>query len=96
MHSVGKFISLFRKLGLKSYQVGGDEGYGPRLMDRMAEEGYYLKRINNGSPASKPNLYANLAAEWWNVVGELIEHQKIVLLDSEEKLVAQLTSRRKF
>ena len=49
MHSVGKFISLFRKLGLSSYQVGGDEGYGHQLMDRMAEEGYYLKRINNGS-----------------------------------------------
>jgi len=33
-------------------------------MDRMAEEGYYLRRVNNGTAASKPNLYANLAAEW--------------------------------
>jgi hypothetical protein len=60
----------------------------------MAEEGFYLKRVNNGSPASKPNLYANLSAEWWSVVGELIEHRKIVL-SADEKLVAQLTSRRK-
>ena len=95
MHSVGKFISLFRKLGLNGYQVGGDEGYGHQLMDRMAEQGFYLKRVNNGSPASKPNLYANLGAEWWSIVGELIEHQKIVLLGADEKLVAQLTSRRK-
>jgi hypothetical protein len=95
MHSVGKFLALFRKLGLKSYQIGRDEGYGHQLMDRMAEQGFYLKRINNGSPAAKPNLYANLAAEWWSVVGELIEHRKIVLLGADEKLVAQLTSRRK-
>jgi hypothetical protein len=39
MHSVGKFISLFRKLGLSGYQFGGDEGYGHQLMDQMAEEG---------------------------------------------------------
>ena len=94
MHSVGKFISLFRKLGLNGYQIGGDEGYGHQLMDRMAEEGYYLKRVNNGAAASKPNLYANLGAEWWSVVGELVEHRKIVLA-ADEKLVAQLTSRRK-
>jgi hypothetical protein len=60
MHSVGKFIALFRKLGLSGYQIGGDEGYGHQLMDRMAEEGFYLKRVNNGAAASKPNLYANL------------------------------------
>jgi len=94
MHSVGKFISHFRRLGLKGYQIGGDEGYGHQLMDRMAEEGYYLKRVNNGAAASKPNLYANLGAEWWSVVGELVEHRKIVLA-ADEKLVAQLTSRRK-
>jgi hypothetical protein len=94
MHSVGKFISLFRKFGLSGYQIGGDEGYGHQLMDRMQEEGYFLRRVNNGSAASKPNLYANLAAEWWSVVGELIEHRKIVL-PADEKLVAQLCSRLK-
>jgi phage terminase large subunit len=94
MHSVGKFINWFKKLGLRGYQIGGDEGYGHQLMDRMAEEGYHLKRVNNGSAASKPNLYVNLAAEWWSVVGEKIEHREIVL-PRDEKLVAQLSSRRK-
>ena len=28
MHSVGKFLTHFRRLNLKSYDVGGDEGYG--------------------------------------------------------------------
>src|SRR5271165_844570 len=94
MHSVGKFLCLFRKLGLSGYQIGGDEGYGHQLMDRMAEEGYYLVRINNGSASSEPNLYCNLAAEWWSKTGEKIERREIVL-PLDEKLVAQLTSRRK-
>jgi phage terminase large subunit len=95
MHSVGKFLTLFRNLGLGSYSVGGDEGYGHQLMDRMAEQGFYLKRVNNGAASSKPNLYANLGAEWWSVVGELIEHRKLVLPGGDEKLVMQLTSRQK-
>jgi hypothetical protein len=90
----GKFISHFRKLGLQGYQIGGDEGYGHQLMDRMTEEGYRLKRVNNGAAASKPNLYANLGAEWWSLFGELVEHRKIVLA-ADEKLVAQLSSCRK-
>jgi len=64
MHSVGKFISRFRKSGLNGYQIGGDEGYGHQLMDRMAEEGNCLRSVNNGTAVSKPNFYANLAAEW--------------------------------
>jgi phage terminase large subunit len=94
MHSTGELINWFKKLGLSGYQIGGDEGYGHQLMDRMAEEGYYLRRINNASAASKPDLYVNLAAEWWSRVGELIEQRKVVL-PGDEKLVAQLTSRRK-
>jgi phage terminase large subunit len=75
-------------------RLGGDEGYGHQLMDRMAEEGFYCKRVNNGSAASKPNLYANLVTEWWSTVGELIEHRRVII-PPDEKLVAQLTSRQK-
>jgi hypothetical protein len=94
MHSVGKFLALFRKLGLRSYDIGGDEGYGHQLMDRMAEQGFYLKRFNNGSAAKRADIYANLAAEWWSSVGQLIE-RKTVIITNDEKLVSQLTSRRK-
>jgi len=45
MHSVGKFLTHFRRLGLQGFQVGGDEGYVHQLMDRMVEEGF----ICNGS-----------------------------------------------
>jgi hypothetical protein len=94
MHSVGKFLTLFRKLNLQSYQVGGDEGYGHQLMDRMQEEGFYLQRFNNGSPAKRSDIYANLSAEWWSTVGQLIERRQVVI-PNDEKLIAQLTSRRK-
>jgi phage terminase large subunit len=94
MHSVGKFLTLFRKLSLQSYQVGGDEGYGHQLIDRMQEQGFYLYRFNNGSPAKRPDIYANLSAEWWSTVGQLIERRAIII-PNDEKLIAQLTSRRK-
>jgi hypothetical protein len=94
MHSVGKFLAHFRRLGLAGYDIGGDEGYGHQLMDRMAEEGFYLQRFNNGSPAKRTEIYANLSAEWWSTVGQLIERRGVVV-PNDEKLVAQLTSRRK-
>jgi phage terminase large subunit len=94
MHSVGKFLTWFRKLNLKSYQVGGDEGYGHQLMDRMQEEGFYIQRFNNGSTAKRADIYANLSVEWWSTVGQLIERRQI-RIPNDEKLIAQLTSRRK-
>ena len=44
--------------------------------------------------AKKPNIYVNLSAEWWSIVGQLIEHRRIVI-PNDEKLIAQLTSREK-
>jgi hypothetical protein len=94
MNSVGRFLSHFRRLRLAGYDIGGDEGYGHQLMDRMQEQGFYLRRFNNGSPAKRTEIYANLAAEWWSIAGQLIE-RKAVQIPNDEKLVAQLTSRRK-
>jgi len=93
-NSVGKFLTLFRKLNLQSYQVGGDEGYGHQLMDCMQEEGFYLHRFNNGSPSKRSDIYVNLSAEWWSTVGQLIERRQIIV-PNDEKLIAQLTSRQK-
>jgi phage terminase large subunit len=94
MHSVGKFLTLFRKLSLQDHQIGGDEGYGHQLMDRMQEEGFYLKRFNNGSTAKRSDIYVNLAVEWWSEFGQRVERRQIII-PNDEKLVAQLTSRRK-
>jgi hypothetical protein len=94
MASVGRFLTLFRKLNLKSYQVGGDEGYGHQLMDRMAEEGFHLRRFNNGSQANRADIYFNLSAEQWSIFGQLVERRAIII-PNDEKLIAQLSSRRK-
>jgi hypothetical protein len=94
MASVGEFLTLFRKLNLQGWQIGGDEGYGHQLMDRMAEEGFHLSRVNNGSAAQRADIFYNLSAEWWSTVGQLIERQSISI-PNDEKLIAQLTSRRK-
>jgi hypothetical protein len=56
MHSVGKFLAHFRRLKLQGYDIGGDEGYGHQLMDRMQEEGFYLQRFNNGKRLSEPRF----------------------------------------
>jgi hypothetical protein len=42
-------------------------------MDRMAEEGFHLQRVNNGSQAKRADIYFSLSAEWWSTVGQLIE-----------------------
>jgi phage terminase large subunit len=94
MSSVGRFISWFRKLGLSGWMVGGDQGFGYQLMDRMAEQGYQLRRFNNGAAATRNDVYANFAAESWATVGQLIERKQIIL-PQDERLVAQLTSRRR-
>ena len=60
----------------------------------MAEEGYHLPRFNNGQAAKRTEIYANLPAEWWSTVGQLIE-RRAVIIPNDEKLIAQLTSGRK-
>jgi hypothetical protein len=94
MHSVGKFLAHFWRLKLQGYDIGGDEGYGHQLMDRMAEERFHLQRFNNGQAAKRTEIYANLSAEWWSTVGQLIE-RRLLIIPNDEKLIAQLTSRRK-
>jgi hypothetical protein len=95
MNSVARFLNHFHRLSLQNYQVGGDEGYGHQLMDRMQEQGFYLHRFNNGSPAKRPDIYANLSAEWWSTVGQLIERRQFII-PNDEKLIAQPTSRGSF
>src|SRR6516162_8473260 len=74
MHSVGKFLSHFRRLRLQGYDIGGDEGgLGHVILDRLQEQNFFLKRINNGSPAKRSEIFANLSAEWWSTLGQLIE-----------------------
>jgi hypothetical protein len=99
MATVGRFISLFKKMGLSGYQIGGDQGFGGALMDRLAEHGYHLKRVRNGDPAQNKKDFFNADAERWSLVGKLIQNRQIIIKDAKpdrlERLVKQLTSRQK-
>jgi hypothetical protein len=95
MNSVGKLRHHFARLGLKASHVGGDQGFGYQLMDRLDELGFRMHRVSNGAAAEKDEIYFNLAAESWSTVGELIERKLIILPNNDEKLISQLCSRRK-
>jgi hypothetical protein len=96
MNTLGRFLAHFRRLGLRACDIAGDEGgLGHVCLDRLQEQNWYLLRSNNGSPAKRSDIFCNLAAEQWSTVAQLIERKAIVLPPGDEKLVAQLTSRRK-
>jgi hypothetical protein len=63
------------------------------MCDRLAENGWPVNRVNNGSTADKPEAYANKGAEIWFEARVRIEKGGIILPNDPE-LIAQLTSRR--
>ncbi len=94
MKAIGRFIQLFREQGLTPSQISGDEGgLGIVICDRLAENGWAINRINNGSQANKPEAYANKGAEIWFEGRTQIERGQIIL-PNDSDLIAQLTSRR--
>src|ERR1700730_2589045 len=96
MATVGRFIGHFKRLGLQGCRIGGDQGFGGALMDRMAEQGWHLRRVRNGDPAKAKKDFFNADAERWSLVGKLIENRQIIIRDRyPERLVKQLTSRQK-
>ena len=99
MATVGRFIGHFKRLGLQGWQIGGDQGFGGALMDRMAEQGWHLRRVRNGDPARAKKDFFNRDAEAWSTVAKLIENKQIIIRDKDperlERLVKQLTSRQK-
>jgi hypothetical protein len=61
------------------------------LVHRLAESGFRLKHVHNGSAAGRSESFADLAAESW---AQLIE-RRLIRLPLDERLVAQLTSRQR-
>jgi hypothetical protein len=92
--STGRFLNWFRKLGLQSHQISGDQGFGYQLMDVMQESGYFLRRCNNNDPASRSDVYCSQIAEWWDNFGILVG-RKALILPNDEALFTQLSDRRK-
>jgi hypothetical protein len=94
MKAVGRFILHFREQGLAQSQISADEGgLGGPICDRLAENGWPVRRVNNGSASNKPEAYTNLGAETWFEARTQIE-RGAVILPPDPELVAQLTSRQ--
>ena len=85
MKAVGRFIQLFREQELRPEQISADEGgLGMVMCDRLAESGWAVNRVNNGSPADKPEAYANKGAEIWFEGRVKIERGEIILPNDPE------------
>ncbi len=94
MKTIGRLIQIFVQQKLTADQISGDAGgLGLPIIDRLTESGWAIQRVNNGSPASKPEAYCNLAAECWFEARVKIEKGEVILPNDPE-LIAQLTSRR--
>lgn len=93
MKAVGKFIQLFREQNLQAQDIAADEGgLGIVMCDRLAKNGWRVRRVNNGATADNADAYANKGAEIWFEGRTKIERQQVILPNDRE-LVAQLTSR---
>jgi phage terminase large subunit len=94
--SVGRFILLFRRYGLKASQIWGDNGgLGHPMCDMLRDAGWPINRTDFGARARDEKLFLNVATELWAGLGRKIERGEIVLLN-DPVLIAQLTTRKLF
>jgi len=97
MRACGQFILEFKKAGLtpeEAWKIHGDNsGLGRVMIDRLAELGWELTRVDNGSKPRDEGAYVNLAAEAWWEAAAAIERREFVL-PRDEQLAAQLSTRK--
>jgi hypothetical protein len=100
MRGCGQFIDHFRKMGITPSRcaqiVAGDAGgLGKVMLDRLAELGWNLERVNNGSKATGPDAkaYSNIAAQTWYEGAKAIEQGRVIFDDLDDATIAQLTER---
>ncbi len=96
MSAVGRFLQLFRKYGLKQENVFGDSaGLGTVMCDALAETGFAINRVNNGSVPNDPERYQNRGSEIWFKGANSIEKCETILTP-DTILMEQLTCRRAY
>jgi phage terminase large subunit len=94
MSAVGRFITEFRRAGLKAAEIFGDEtGLGKPMCDALAEADFAIHRVNNGSPANNAHRYMNRGAEIWHEAAASLRRGEWQLPD-DPVLLAQLTCRK--
>jgi hypothetical protein len=69
-------------------------GIGAPMCDQLVSDfGIFARRINNNSPAHKPDVFANLDAERWFGFRRALE-KRLLILPPDQELMKQLSSRR--
>lgn len=97
MESVGRFILLFKeyetKYGLQVQNIYGDAGgLGMPMLDRLAEAGFQINRVNNGTGSKDPR-YMNLGTEIYFKASETLQKRSIIL-PRDNTLIEQLKARK--
>jgi hypothetical protein len=63
------------------------------MIDRLAEAGWPINRVNNGAPPLNPGRYENRGAEIWHGASQVIANLGVIL-PADERLNTQLTTRK--
>ena len=93
MDSVGRFIMEFKKSDLDPSCIYADAGgLGIPMCDALAEAGWAVNRVNNGSKAYDDRHYGNRGAEMWYESARIIEKAEAILPE-DDLLIEQLTTR---
>jgi hypothetical protein len=92
--AVGRFIMLFRRYGLKSSQIWGDNGgIGHSMIDMLNDAGWPINRFDFGAPANRKEQFVSRGAEIWLSLSRQVIKQEVVLIN-DPTLVSQLVTRR--
>ena len=68
-------------------------GIGAGIIDRLREQSYGIRPINTSRKARQPHLYANLRAEAYHHLAQLLEHN-LITLPNDPQLIGQLAALR--
>jgi phage terminase large subunit len=95
MAAVGRFITEFKRLGLKPENIWGDgSGIGIPMCDALREAGWPINRVNNGDAAWDDHKFANRGTEMWVSYARMVETGQMAVPKDDEILHRQLTTRR--
>ena len=68
-------------------------GIGAGIIDRLKEQGYGIRPVNTSRKARQPHLYANLRAEAYHHLAQLLQHH-LITLPNDPQLIGQLAALR--
>ena len=68
-------------------------GIGAGIIDRLKEQGYGIRPVNTSRKARQPHLYANLRAEAYHHLAQLLERH-LITLPNDPQLIGQLAALR--